>query len=305
MVNIAWIYCGHRWITVLFIIGKQSCEKLSVADFYLDTEHILYQALGYYLQLVHIWWVTPIYLLCCNLYLHWAGFISCANPAKQKGKNMENIPEKFLNKDGTLNTDALLKSYIELEKKIGTMVSVPDSNSDDASRAKFNRAIGVPESSSEYPTNQLFDDEELREKFFEIGLTSTQVEKIYQIAEEFLSPVLTELFDVQNESNAIAELKNFFGTTEKMNDALRAINTFGQKYLPRDAFDILCSTPQGIQGVYKMMQSMEPTVHTDDNDIKNLSDAELRRMMRDPKYWRDYDPEYVRKIENGFKKLYS
>ena len=38
---------------------------------------------------------------------------------------------------------------------------------------------------------------------------------------------------------------------------------------------------------------------------KNLSDDDLRRMMRDPKYWRDADPEYIRKIENGFKKLYS
>ena len=31
---------------------------------------------------------------------------------------MEKIPEKFLNEDGTLNTDALLKSYSELEKKL-------------------------------------------------------------------------------------------------------------------------------------------------------------------------------------------
>ena len=39
---------------------------------------------------------------------------------------MENIPEKFRNDDGTLNSDALIKSYTELEKKIGTMISVPD-----------------------------------------------------------------------------------------------------------------------------------------------------------------------------------
>ena len=90
-----------------------------------------------------------------------------------------------------------------------------------------------------------------------------------------------------------------------MYDALRAINTFGEKYLPHDAFDAMCSSPQGIQGIYQMMQSMEPTVQTDDGGEKILSDDELRRMMRDPKYWRDMDPEYVRKIENGFKKLYS
>lgn len=218
---------------------------------------------------------------------------------------MEKIPEKFLNEDGTLNTDALLKSYSELEKKIGTMISVPDANADADTRARFNRAIGVPNSASEYPANTMFDDDSLREKFFEIGLTSSQVEKIYQIAEEFLTPVLSELFDMQNETSAINELKNFFGDDEKMRDALRAINAFGERYLPRDAFDAMCATPQGIRAVYAMMQSMEPSIETDDGTSKNLTDDMLRRMMRDPKYWRDQDPEYVRKIENGFKKLYS
>ena len=41
------------------------------------------------------------------------------------------------------------------------------------------------------------------------------------------------------------------------------------------------------------------------NENEILSDSDLRRMMRDPKYWRDGDTEYIRKIENGFKKLYS
>lgn len=218
---------------------------------------------------------------------------------------MEKIPEKFLNEDGTLNADALMKSYRELEKKMGGMISVPAADADDATRARFNHAIGVPDNADDYPRNDIFDDDAVRKKFHDIGLTSTQVEKIYSIAEEFLSPVLSELFQMQNETNAISELRNFFGGTEKMNDALRAINAFGEKFLPADAFDALCATPQGIQGVYKMMQSMEPGVKTDKNTIENLSDDDLRRMMRDPKYWRDADPEYVRKIENGFKKLYS
>ncbi len=218
---------------------------------------------------------------------------------------MEKIPEKFLNEDGTLNSDALIKSYCELEKKIGTMVSVPTNDADADARAKFNRAIGVPENSDAYPKNELFDDEQLREKFLEIGLTSSQVEKIYEIANEFLAPTLSEIFAAQNEAAATAELKNFFGSNEKMRDALLAIQTFGEKFLPVDAFDSMCSTPQGIQGLYRMMQSMEPTVQTDKNETEILSDNDLRRMMRDPKYWRDGDAEYVRKIENGFKKLYS
>ena len=218
---------------------------------------------------------------------------------------MDKIPQKFLNEDGTLNTDSLLKSYNELEKKIGTMVSIPNSESDDATRERFNRAIGVPDDVSEYPTDEMFDNDSVRQKFRDIGLTCNQVEQIYKIANEFLSPVLSELFLMQNETKAIMELKNYFGGTEKMNDALHAINAFGNKFLPHDAFESLCSTPQGIQGVYKMMQSMEPNVETQKNENQNLTDDDLRRMMRDPKYWRDGDPEYVRKIENGFKKLYS
>ena len=218
---------------------------------------------------------------------------------------MDKIPEKFLNEDGTLNSEALMKSYSELERKIGTMITVPTNDSDESTRARFNRAIGVPESADQYPVNELFDDENVRNKFHEIGLTTNQVEKIYSIANEFLAPVISELYETQNEKNAIGELKNFFGGIEKMNDALRAIEVFGKKFLPADAFDELCSTPQGIQGVYRMMQSMEPSVETEKNEIKNLTDSDLRRMMRDPKYWRDGDAEYVRKIENGFKKLYS
>lgn len=218
---------------------------------------------------------------------------------------MEQIPEKFLDDKGELNTSALIKSYCELEKKMSGMVSLPKDDSDESTKQKFNRAIGVPDDASEYPKNELFDNESVRNKFHEIGLTSKQVEKIYSIAEEFLQPTLKNLFELQNQNNAINELKNFFGSTEKMNDALREINAFGERYLPSDAFDELCATPQGIQGIYKMMQSMEPNVLTDKNESENLSDDMLRNMMRDPKYWRDHDEEYVRKIENGFKKLYS
>ncbi len=218
---------------------------------------------------------------------------------------MENIPEKFRNDDGTLNSDALIKSYTELEKKIGTMISVPDENSDETAVNRFRRAIGVPETPTEYPHNDLFDNENIRQEFHKIGLTKKQVEKIYDIANEFLSPVISEILSVEQESNAMSELRKFFGDDEKMRDAFIAIKSFGERFLPADAFNELCTTPAGIQGVYKMMQSMEPTIKTDSSDMQNLTDSDLRRMMRDPKYWRDHDAEYVRKIENGFKKLYS
>ena len=218
---------------------------------------------------------------------------------------MQKIPEKFLNQDGSVNVEALVKSYSELEKKIGNMVSIPNEKSDDAVREKFNRAIGVPDNANDYPSNNLFDDESIKQKFHDMGLTTHQVEQIYSVAEEFLSPIISDLFSAKNEISETLKLEKFFGSREKMNDASNAINTFGEKFLPNDAFESLCSSASGIQGVYQMMQSMEPHINTDGDATDNLTDEDLRRMMRDPKYWRDNDPEYVKKIENGFKKLYS
>lgn len=218
---------------------------------------------------------------------------------------MNNIPEKFLNEDGTVNTDALIKSYSEIEKKMGSMIRVPSDESDTEARDKFNRAIGVPNNSKDYPTNDLFSDESLKDKFLEIGLTPKQVEKIYNVAEEFLSPVLSNVFQSNHESKEITQLESFFGGKDKMTSALKSINDFGEKFLPTDAFESLCSSSAGIQSIYKMMQSVEPGIETQKNSSLNLSDKDLRSMMSDPKYWRDRDSEYIRKIETGFKKLYS
>ncbi len=171
---------------------------------------------------------------------------------------MENIPEKFQNEDGTLNTAAMMKSYSELEKKIGSMISVPGEDSDDVAHEKFRKAIGVPDSANDYPENFLIDDESIRNKFHEIGLTSSQVQKIYSMAEEFLSPAISEIFSVRHETESVLELEKFFGGKDKMRESLIEINSFGEKFLPRDAFESLCSTPQGIQSIHKMMQSMEP-----------------------------------------------
>jgi hypothetical protein len=215
------------------------------------------------------------------------------------------IPKKFQNEDGTLNADAVIKSYAELEKKIGTMVSVPGEDADAAAREKFMRATGVPDNAGEYPTHPLLDDESIREKFKEAGMSKRQVEKIYEMADEFLRPAISELMAKKYEDESLAELKSFFGGDEKMRETLSAIETFGEKFLPEDTYLSLCSTPAGIRSIHAMMQSMEPQIATGKNSHEDLSDAALREMMKDPKYWRDRDAEYVRKIENGFKKLYA
>ena len=216
------------------------------------------------------------------------------------------IPKKFKNQDGTLNAEALIKSYDELQKKIGGMISVPDADADDSVREKFARAIGVPEDISEYPTHPMFDaNEELLEKFKSAGFNKTQVEQIYELASQYLTPAIEELFSARHESDSFNDLEKFFGGPEKLFSAMNEINSFGEKFLPNDTFESLSSSVDGIKSIYSMMQSIEPNISTDANNPDLLGDGDLRNMMRNPKYWRDMDAEYIRKIENGFKKLYS
>jgi len=215
------------------------------------------------------------------------------------------IPKKFQNDDGTLNADSIIKSYSELEKKIGGMVTVPMENSEPEVREKFLRAAGVPDDISEYPANPLFDDDAIREKFKSAGLNKAQVEKIYEIANEYLQPALADIFAKRYEEEAIGELKNFFGGEDKMRAAISDIAAFGEKFLPADTFQSLSASPAGIRSIYAMMQSMEPSVETGKSAADAASESDLREMMKDPKYWRDHDAEYIRKIETGFKKLYA
>lgn len=38
---------------------------------------------------------------------------------------------------------------------------------------------------------------------------------------------------------------------------------------------------------------------------KNEQEKELRKLMQSPKCWRDQDPETVKRVEEGFKRLYG
>ncbi len=56
--------------------------------------------------------------------------------------------------------------------------------------------------------------------------------------------------------------------------------------------------------MYKMMSSNEPLLSRDTATDGELSEQSLRKMMEDPRYWRDKDKAYINKITKGFEKLY-
>ena len=54
-------------------------------------------------------------------------------------------------------------------------------------------------------------------------------------------------------------------------------------------------------------QNNEALEITKKQQVRSFQEEEkrLRMLMQDPKYWRDQDPETVKRVEEGFKRLYG
>ena len=132
----------------------------------------------------------------------------------------EAIPEKFRNADtGEVRVDMLLKSYQELERKLGTMVRLPG------------------ESATEEEIHQLF--------------------------------------------------------------------AWGKAHLPEAVLGALSTTAEGIFVMHRMMAEGEPAILQSNGAGATTNDeSQLREMIKDPRYWRDRDPDFVNRVSEGFQKLY-
>ena len=53
-----------------------------------------------------------------------------------------------------------------------------------------------------------------------------------------------------------------------------------------------------------MMQTAEPALDKGGLAADDSSLDELKSMMRDPRYWRDRDPAFVRQVTQGFDRVY-
>src|SRR5919106_6296837 len=68
-----------------------------------------------------------------------------SDPASQpRPSRPTGVPEKFWDGEaGCIRTDALLKSYLEIERKLGSMISLPADDGDGEGRSRLHRALGM------------------------------------------------------------------------------------------------------------------------------------------------------------------
>ncbi|MEO1019985.1 MAG: hypothetical protein AAFY56_20190, partial [Pseudomonadota bacterium] len=97
-----------------------------------------------------------------------------------------------------------------------------------------------------------------------------------------------------------------FGGEETWGRVASQLENWGCTSLPEQVFNTLAATPEGIRAMYAMMRNAEPDlIDAGIGDQTGLSEAILSDMVRDPRYWRDRDPDFIAKVTAGFKDLYA
>lgn len=218
-------------------------------------------------------------------------------------KKPPNLPDKFWdNKNETIRVDALLSSYLTLEKRLSN--SVP---SDDKKRMQ--KVMGVPDKAEDYVLtvpNDLFDpDPELNARLLAKGFTQEQAQEVYDLAAEKLVPLIIEMAADFQADREVERLVTHFGGLDKWNEVSRQLSAFGKKNLPDDVMAGLACSYEGVMALYRMMKADQPSLKTREDVSSNSGEMDLYSMMKNPKYWRDKDPAYVAKVTQGFEKLYS
>lgn len=219
------------------------------------------------------------------------------------------VPDKFWDADKQeIRIDALLNSYLALEKRLSKMVPLPETDED---KKRIQKIMGLPDSADLYQVNLQSDvidiDPELNARLHAKGFTNEQVQEIYDLATEKLVPMILEMAAEFQADRELERLVKKFGGAEKWDIISKQLQDFGKKNLPQSAYEGLCCSYDGVMALYNMMKlnSNSPLAKQNGGSFDALDESGLRNMMQSPKYWRDRDPAFIAKVSEGFQRLYS
>ncbi|NKC29430.1 capsid assembly protein [Falsiroseomonas selenitidurans] len=218
------------------------------------------------------------------------------------------VPAKFWDEaKGALRVDALLKSYLELERRLSQRIGPPADDAPEEERLRWRRALGIPDSPDGYqvtPPNELLTpDAAVNQRLHEAGFNPRQVQLVYDLAAERLLPLIAEAAAEFEAGRQVEKLRAHFGGEERFRRIAAQLSAWGRAHLPEAVFAALSSTAEGVLALHRMMEGREPTLAREATTESAPDEAELRRMMRDPRYWRAREPEFVKRVTEGFRRL--
>ena len=203
------------------------------------------------------------------------------------------VPEKFWDAEtGETRVEAMAKSYAELERKLGGYAGrdVPDDPG--AYEIKADDGMVSPD-----PT--------VNARLHEAGFSQAQAQVVYDLANEYVPGMVRDIAAEFEARGQIERLAQHFGGAEKWQETARQIAAWGKETLPPDVYRALAGTYEGVLTLERMMVNGEPgLVRQTGAGTGETSEADLKQMMRDPRYWRDHDPAFVDKVRTGFKRMF-
>lgn len=217
------------------------------------------------------------------------------------------LPEKFWDPDGKkVRLDVMSKSYGELERKLSSMIPGPLAPDFDQALRK---ALGVPDAPDAYRIELKDDllqiDPEVNKRLHAAGFSPAQAQLVYDLALERMVPLVREYAENYRAELTQANLVEEFGGEAAWSTLAPQLASWGQANLPASVYGALAGTPEGVRALHKLMRSDEPNLRGATAGASGPADeAALRKLMADKRYWRDHDPEIVRAVSEGFRRLY-
>ena len=149
-------------------------------------------------------------------------------------------------------------------------------------------------------------DKDVNKRLRDAGFTNAQAQLVYDLAEEIMIPKIQEVVEEFRAYRELSKLENYFGGEERFDEISRQITLWAEKNVPQEIYQSLNSTYYGVIALYNMMTSDEPKVMGKSyvsGDV--ITEKKLKEMLQDPKYWRDGDKDFIKKVNDGFKFLYG
>ena len=220
------------------------------------------------------------------------------------------VPEKFWDPArGGIRVEALLKSYLSLERLLSQRAAAPPGpEAAPEEIARFRAAMGIPEAPEGYaitaPHDLCCPDAAVNARLHAAHFTNDQAQLVYDLAAERLLPLIAEAAAEFEADRQRARLVGHFGGEERYRKAAAQLAAWGRANLPPTVLEALSTTAEGVLALEQMMRKGEPPLPRDGAaPPEPAGEEELRRMMRDPRYWRTREPELIRRVSEGFRRL--
>lgn len=221
------------------------------------------------------------------------------SPAAEPSQRPEWLPEKYK------SPEELAKAYKELESKLGT-------KEDDLRNKLLEELQGEafkdrPPSAGEYQLPEFVIAEEAVNNELLQWWSEHSFENGYS-QDEFAKGIEIYMKSMPRGPDLDAERVKL---GDGANQRIEAASMFATKFFPKEtipAIERMFESAEGIMAMEVMMEALKDgSFAQQGNPASGLTEADLKDMMKDERYWNPThrDPNFVKQVEAGFKKIYG